>query len=164
MAMVDELLFIKEFRERKAETDLQKSRARLGVAAQSERSAEQVLQAHIEQSLAEELRLYADLCARIVKPRDIANVQQDVADMRTQEMAHQQNLETAQQQHRVAQDDFQMSTRKMREASTAREKFVELARTHHMLVAREAERKEDLELEELASVVREREEWGGEPT
>ena len=163
MAMVDELLFIKEFRERKAETELQKSRARLGVAAQSERQAEQTLQEHIDRAWAEELRLYAELCARIVKPREIADVQQHVAQMRVEEMAHQQRLEQAQEQHKAAQDDFQLSTRKMREASTAREKFVELARTHHMLVAREAERKEDLELEELASVVREREEWGGEP-
>lgn len=162
MAMVDELLFIKKFRERKAETELQKSRVRLGVAAQSERTAEQVLQAHIERAWAEELRLYADLCARIVKPRDIADVQQDVAQMRMEEMTHQQSLAQAQEQHKSAQDDFQLNTRKMREASTAREKFVELARTHHLLVAREAERKEDLELEELASVVREREEWGGE--
>lgn len=164
MAMIDELLFIKEFRERKAETELQKSRARLGFAAQSERSAEAVLQEHIERAWAEELRLYADLCARVVKPREIADVQQDVAQMRMQEATHQQSLEQAQEQHRAAQDDFQLSTRKMREASTAREKFVELARTHHMLAAREAERKEDLELEELASVVREREEWGGEAT
>jgi type III secretion protein O len=164
MAMVDELLFIKTFRERKAETELQKSRARLGHAAQAERSAAQVLQDHVEQAWAEELRLYADLCARVVKLRDIADVQQDVAQMGLQEIAHRQSLEQAQQQHRTAQDDFQLSTRKMRDASTAREKFVELVRNHHMLVAREAERKEDLELEELASVVREREEWGGEQT
>ena len=162
MAMIDELLFIKKFRERKAETELQKSRARLGAAALSEKEAETVLQGHIEQSLAEELRLYADLCVRIVKPRDIADVQGEVAAMKMQEISHQQSLETAQQQHVVAQDDFQLSTRKMRDASTAREKFVELARNHHILVAREAERKEDLELEELASVVREREEWGGD--
>lgn len=162
MAMLDELLFIKEFRERKAETELQKSRMRLGAAEQIEREAEKTLQAYVEQAIAEELRLYADLCVRIVKPRDIADVQGEVAAMRLQEMQHQQALESAEQQHVLAKDDFQLSTRKMRDASTAREKFVELARNHHMLEARESERKEDLELEEVASIVREREEWGGE--
>jgi len=162
MAMLDELLFIKEFRERKAETELQKSRLRLGSAAQAEREAEKTLQTYVEQATAEEIRLYADLCVRIVKPRDIADVQGEVAAMRLQEMQHQQALESAEQQHVMAKDDFQVSTRKMRDASTAREKFVELARTHHMLEARESERIEDLELEEVASIVREREEWGGE--
>ncbi len=161
MAMIDELLFIKEFRERKQETELQKSRARLGSAAQQERQAETTLQNHVAHATHEELRLFADLCARIVKLKDISDVHSEVAAMRQQEMQHQQALEAAQQQHTEAQDDFQHNTRKMREASTAREKFVELARTHHMLEAREAERKEDLELEELASVVREREEWRG---
>jgi hypothetical protein len=162
MAMIDELLFIKEFRERKAETELQTSRSRLGAAAHAEREAEKTLQAYAAQAMAEELRLYADLCVRIVKPRDISDVQGEVAAMRIQELQHQQELEAAEKNHELALDHFQLSTRKMREASTAREKFVELARTHHMLEAREAERKEDLELEELSSVVREREEWGGE--
>jgi hypothetical protein len=39
---------------------------------------------------------------------------------------------------------------------------VELARNFHILETREAERKEELELEEVASIVREREEWSGE--
>jgi type III secretion protein O len=61
-----------------------------------------------------------------------------------------------------ARENFDTSTRKMRDASTAREKFVELARNFHILETREAERKEELELEEVASIVREREEWSGE--
>lgn len=161
MAMVDELLFIKEFRERKAETELQKSRARLATAVQAERQAEQALQDFIAQASAQELRLYQDLCSRVVKLRDIQDVQGEVASMRQREQEHAQALAQRQQQHAQAREGFDTDTRRMREASTAREKFVELARNFHMLAAREAERKEELELEELASVVREREEWGG---
>jgi type III secretion protein O len=162
MAMIDELLFIKEFRERKAETELQKSRARLSAAVQAEQEAKATLERFIEHATAEELRMFADLCSRVVKLRDINDVHSEVAALKYKEQAHQQELEGRQKQHVQARDDFDGSTRKMREASTAREKFVELARNFHWLAAREAERKEELELEELASVVREREEWGGE--
>lgn len=161
MAMVDELLFIKEFRERKAETELQRSRARLSAAVQAERQAQDTLETFVAHASAEELRMYQELCARIVKLRDIQNVHGEVAALRLQEQAHAQALTERQQQHVQAREGFDTDTRKMRDASTAREKFVELARNFRMLAAREAERKEELELEELASVVREREEWGG---
>ncbi len=164
MAMIDELLFIKEFRERKAETELQKSRARLAAAALSEREAEKALQEFVAFAQAEELRLFDDLCRRIVKLRDINEVHTEVAALKHRELSHEQELQARQQQHTQARDVFDVDTRRMRDASTARQKFVELARNFHMLAAREAERKEELELEELASVVREREEWGGERT
>ena len=161
MAMIDELLFIKEFRERKAETELQKSRAQLGSAVQAERQAQDELEQFVAHATAEELRMFNDLCSRIVKLRDINDVHTEIAALKQQEMSHEDELKVRQQQHVQAREHFDTSTRKMREASTAREKFVELARNFHVLAAREAERKEELELEELASVVREREEWGG---
>jgi type III secretion protein O len=162
MKMIDELLFIKEFRERKAETELQKSRVRLSTAAQAERDAEKTLQDFIAHATAEELRLFDDLCSRIVKLRDINEVHTEVAGLKYKEQAHAQALDQRQQQHVQARQDFDQSTRKMRDASTAREKFVELARNFHIMETREAERKEELELEEVASIVREREEWSGE--
>lgn len=162
MKMIDELLFIKEFRERKAETELQKSRVRLSTAAQAERDAEKTLQDFIAHATTEELRLFQDLCSRIVKLRDINDVHTEVAALKQQEMSHAEELKARQQQHVQARENFDTSTRKMRDASTAREKFVELARNFHILETREAERKEELELEEVASIVREREEWSGE--
>ena len=162
MKMIDELLFIKEFRERKAETELQKSRVRLSTAAQAERDAEKTLQDFIAHATAEELRLFDDLCSRIVKLRDINEVHTEVAGLKYKEQAHAQALDQRQQQHVQARQDFDQSTRKMRDASTAREKFVELARNFQIMETREAERKEELELEEVASIVREREEWSGE--
>lgn len=161
MTMINELLFIKEFRERKAETELQTSRARLSSAAHAEREAEQLLETFIAHATQEELRMYEDLCSRVVRPRDITDVHTEVSYLKAQEIGHRQDLESRQQQLEQARVVFNDSTRKMRDASTAREKFGELARTHHTLMAREAERKEELELEELASIVREREEWGG---
>jgi type III secretion protein O len=89
MAMIDELLFIKEFRERKAETELQKSRARLSAAVQAENEAKTALERFIEHSTAEELRLFDDLCRRVVKLRDINDVHTEVAALKYKEQAHQ---------------------------------------------------------------------------
>jgi type III secretion protein O len=162
MTMIDELLFIKEFRERKAETELQKSRLQLRLAVSAEQEAEQTLNDFIEHATQEEFRMFEDLCSRIVNPRDITDVHAEVSALKAQELSHREGLLTRQQQHMQARQVFDVDTRKMRDASTAREKFGELARTHRVSVAREAERKEELELEELASIVREREEWGGD--
>lgn len=162
MTMIDELLFIKKFRERKAETELQKSRMQLSSAVNSELQAEQVLSKFIEHANNEELRMFADLCSRIVSLRDITDVHAEVSSLKTQELGHRDELQARRNQHVQAREIFDVDTRKMREASTAREKFGELARNHRMLIARETERKEELELEELASIVREREEWGSE--
>ena len=163
MDMIDELLFIKKFREHKAETEMQKSRAHLGVAVQAEQDAQQILTDHIAHATAKELRMFTELCTRIVKPRDINDVHSEIAMLKFQEQTHQQELQNRQEQHVKARQVFDVDIRKMREASTAREKFVELAQNFHTMAAREAERKEELELEEVASLLREREEWSVEP-
>ncbi len=158
MAMVDQLLFIKEFREQQAETALQKSRLALADARRQEELAQQELERFIAQAREDELSWYRELCSRVVKLRDIESVQTDVAILRAQEAARAQQRDAAVTHREQAQSSFSQATQHMKEASTARNKFEEMARQHHALVAKEAERKEDLELEELASIVREREE------
>ena len=46
-----------------------------------------------------------------------------------------------------------------KEASRQKSKFVDLSHNHTNELAREAERKEDLELEEVANIKRDREDW-----
>ena len=55
MAMVDQLLFIKEFRERQAETAFQKSRMALAEAHRQEELARQELERFIAQAREDEL-------------------------------------------------------------------------------------------------------------
>ncbi len=159
MPMVDDLLFIKRFRESKAETELQKARAALVLAQQAEREAERVLNEYIEFAIAQERSWYDDLCSRLVKLREITQVQDDVVALKATERAHEESLETRKGERQSAVQHMDVSVQRMRDASTARQKFVELARNFHWLAAREAERKEELELEELASVRRDREDW-----
>ena len=156
MAMIDELLFIKTFRERKAETALQRSRLVLVDAQRQEDTARQTLERFIEQATEDELRWYRELCARLVKQHDIEVVQQDVAIQRAEEQAYLRELEAAAAAHVSAQAAFNQATTVLRDACTSRSKFDELARLHHDTVAREAERVEELELEEVAGIVRER--------
>jgi type III secretion protein O len=157
--MIEDLLFIKTFRERKAETELQKSRATLVLAQVAEKQAQSSLDEYIAYATQQEQQWYEGLYARLVKPRDIMAVHQDVAILRAEERAHEEDLAQAKHKHNQALDHMHQSTVNLREASTARQKFVELARAHHLLAAQEAERKEELELEEVASIRREREDW-----
>jgi type III secretion protein O len=159
MPMVDDLLFIKRFRESKAETELQKSRAALVLAQKAEREAEQALEAYIAHAIAQEKAWYDDLCSRLVKLREIATVQEDVAALKVAERAHREQVDDRRKAHVEAGQQMDRAVQRMRDASTARQKFVELARNFHWLAAREQERKEELELEELASIRREREDW-----
>lgn len=160
MAMIDELLFIKEFREDKAEKELQKARLALQEARLNAQRANEALQTFQQQAEESELAWYRALCSRLVTVRDIANVQEDVAMLRQTELEYQQALHAAEQQHTQAQTLQNQANQQMRDASKAREKFTELARNHHWIVNQEAQRKEELELEEVASIGRKNPEWG----
>jgi putative protein kinase ArgK-like GTPase of G3E family len=160
MAMIDELLFIKKFRENKAEKELQKARLALQAAREAEQRANEALQTFQQQAEEAEMGWYRELCSRLVTVRDIANVQEEVAMLRQSELEYQQAVRAAQQQHTQAQTAQTQANHQLREASKAREKFTELARNHHLIVSQEAERKEELELEEVSGTGRKNQEWG----
>lgn len=160
MSVFKELLAIKEFRQNKAEMAV--SRSRLAVAesnanrdAMDRRLTE--FRTHAEQL---ERDWYKDLCARIVKLADIEDVQLSVSQLRQKERVHEEALEAAEKARQQATEKLHADVEQLNIASRLREKFVELADAHAVEVDREAERKEDLELEEVAGIAREREEWG----
>ena len=162
MAMIDELLFIKQFREKKAEKEFQNARLALAEAKKAEETATQTLNAFQLQAELDELAWYRDLCARVVKPREIADVQEDVAMLRATEQMHANVLQKAEQQHASALAAQVQANLLMREASKAREKFTELASNYHLIEAKEAERKEELELEEVSGNIRKKDDWAVE--
>jgi type III secretion protein O len=161
MAMIDELLFIKSFREQQAETVLMRSRAEFRVAQAAEEQAQKNHSDFLKQAQEDELRWYRELCARLVKVRDIEDVQQAVVGLRLREVALDDERRAKEREREQAQEGVRVANERLKVASSARHKFKELARQHHLEVFRESERKEEMELEELAGVVREREEWGG---
>jgi type III secretion protein O len=154
MAMVDELLFIKKFREQKAEKEMLRARFDLQQAHERQEEAKDSLQVFRVRAHADELRWYGDLCSRLVKPREILAVQEDVAVLRANETQLAIGLEHAQGEQAAAQQRFAGATDQHRLATAAKNKFVELAESFHVAEARERERREELELEEVAGQAR----------
>lgn len=159
MKMLRDLLAIKRFREGQAETMVRQQR-HVWLEAQAERqAAEDLLARLLAEGVLAENRLYEDLCSRLVRLRDIENVQQSVAALRLREQQQQDALEAAQQELDAAQQALDQARLAHKEAARQTSKFIDLASSFAVLDALESERREDLEMEEAASVVREREDW-----
>lgn len=154
MAMVDELLFIKNFREQKAEKDMLRTRLDLQQAHHRQEKAEDTLQVFRVQAQQDEVRWYGELCTRLVKPREILAVHEDVAVLRSNEAHLAVRLEQALAEHEVAQQHYASATDQHRLATMAKNKFIELVQNFHAAEARERERREEMELEEVAGQLR----------
>lgn len=159
MSVFKELLSIKSFREGQAEAAVHVERVALQEAREKREAAEALLTRLIREGLNEEMRLYQDLCERIVKLRDIENVQQDVAALRMREDQQRDHVQAAIADQEQQNSRLENARAAHKEASKQKSKFVDLSSVYAQEIAREAERKEDLELEEATSARRDREEW-----
>ena len=154
--MINQLLRIKTFRERKAETEMLKSKVLLAKAQADETEAERELNDYIIQADQEERRLYQGLCSRVVRLREITQVQEEVICLKLGEQVRQESLVLAQKTHQQALQVFDTAWDGYRKASSARQKFDELLRIETLREGIEFERKEESELEELAGQIRDR--------
>lgn len=84
---------------------------------------------------------------------------QAVAALRQREQQQQDALDAAQRALEEAEQRFDQARVLHKEAARQTSKFIDLASTFASIEALESERREDLEMEEAASVVREREDW-----
>ena len=103
---------------------------------------------------------YRELCTRVVRVRDIENLHASIAGLRRTQQQLDQDLDARLREREQAQKHMKQSSEHHRLASVARSKFTELARIHEVARVLETERREESELEELASASRDREEWG----
>ncbi|GAB1387141.1 hypothetical protein MASR1M59_22890 [Melaminivora sp.] len=161
MSVFRELLAIKSFRENQAEGAVRQQRLALAQAQAASQAAQELLERLLREGVEIEQQLYRDLCARLVRLREIESVQQDVAGLRQREAAQQQQLEQAQAEQQRQDDKLLQARAAHQEASRQKSKFVDLAQNWEQLQQRESERREDLEMEEAASVARDREDWQG---
>lgn len=159
MTVFKELLSIKVFRENKAELAVRRQRHLLAQAQRERDEAQQALERFMAYAVGHERALYADLCSRIVKLRDIEGVQQQVVDLRGREREHEAQLAAAQQQRDAQATKLEQDKAAHAEATRMKEKFVELASNYAQERLRELERKEDAELEEAAETRRDRADW-----
>lgn len=159
MSVLQQLHYIKGFREKKAETDMVKNKWVLAQAKAREESSRHDLQTHKAFALQEELRMYRQLCERVVRLRDITRVQEEVLVMQARTREHLAQVAAAEQAHAQARDVFDASWAHYRAATNAREKFEELLRQQAMQLLKETERREESEMEELAGNLHDRQDF-----
>lgn len=162
MSIFTELLRIAGFRESKAETELARARGILAEAHASQDEARRVLADFLSFSEGRERDLYEDLCRRLVKLREIEEVQWHVLELRNGERRREEALEEARHAVERASEAFAAARELHRLAQRMKEKFVEVARSYDEERLLELQRIEDLEMEEVHRVSQdraEREEW-----
>ncbi|HZY20515.1 MAG TPA: type III secretion protein [Ramlibacter sp.] len=159
MSVFGELLAIKSFRENKAELAVRKQRTVLADATARRDGAQQTLEAFRGFAQQREDDLYADLCTRVVRLREIEDVQLAVVSLRGEERRHEEALAQAQERRRQEAGALETCQVVHAEASRMKQKFMELAQVYADEHLRELERKEDAELEEVAETRRDRADW-----
>ncbi|NMK50031.1 YscO family type III secretion system apparatus protein [Achromobacter sp. Bel] len=159
MSVFDELLAIKRFREGQAEIAVSRQRLRHSQADAQWRDAATALASFRDSAQRRESAMYDDLCSRVVRVRDIEDVLLGVAGLREAERRREQAVEAAAQQLQQESVALAASRQQHQQAVRLTGKFVELASLHLDEHLKTLERKEDQEMEEAASVVRDREDW-----
>lgn len=154
--MFDDMLAIKRFREQQAELALLRQRQRRVMAENVVETARISLERYQDWAQEHEQSLYRELCGRIVRPRDINEVLEQVAEMKTGETRHVSALESAREM--LEQEIVVLGERRGEHAQTVRMtgKFLELAQSYWDEVSQQRNRTEDDELEEVASLLWER--------
>ncbi len=152
MDVLNDLLRIKVFREKKAERILAVARHHLRNAEQLVLSVKTKLRNFRFESARRERELYAELCSRLVLIRDIDSVQIDVQLMKEREEELVAQLRKAEVLRNEASTQEMLAQRQHIDAVRAREKYYEMSQTVMKEQEYENTRQEELETEESAEV------------
>lgn len=158
--MIKDLVRIKEFRERKAEMEVARARLDLAAAIQAVADAKVALQDYRAWSLNHERTLYAELCKKLVKPRDVEWLREDVLLLRGKERELDAAVATADGTRVKAEDGVRLARATHATATRNREKFDEVAKGIAAEATLEAAKREESELEDLYAIRRDKAEWG----
>ena len=150
MSIVKDLLAIKRFRESKAETAVHRQRLVLAAAHREQDEAVRALEEYQAWAQRREATLYRELCSRVVTLRDIEEVQQAVAGFRVEEQSRVEQRELAEERVDTEAVQLDEDVAAHKQAVKMKQKFVELAEVQAAELWQENERREDLELEEVA--------------
>jgi type III secretion protein O len=159
MNVFRDLLRIKKFREDRAELQVLHQRGLAQEAREAREDAEALLTKLLFDGVRIEDQAYQELCQRIVRLRQIEDAQQLVASLRQREALQHDVVRGALDSERLAEQALAEAREGLREATRQKNKFVELSANFELSQLRESERKEELELEEVASLRRDREDW-----
>lgn len=159
MMIFTELLSIKRYREQQAETAMQRERRLLEAARQSHEQAEQAVIEFRQYARQRETQLYGELYREPVRVSAIDYVLASVRAMQEHEATLLEEMHKTQEALDSAQARFTDARDHHKKAVRATEKFIELSQVHLNEAALEGERQEDLEMEEVASMMRDQDEW-----
>ena len=159
MKAFKELLSIKTFRETKAELAVLKQR-RVFLSADEQRDLDaKTLDDFRVYAQAHERALYEDLCRRVVRLRDLEEVQQEVVVLQTGERKREADLTRSEETRTLEQQHLDAAREGHHQASRMKQKFVELVQIYSDEAFKLFERNEDAEMEEIAELRRERIDW-----
>jgi type III secretion protein O len=150
--MFKDLVSIKTFRENKAEIVVGKQRVVLATAEKRRDDRERARDEYRDWATRQERALYKGLCERVVRLRDIEDVQLEIVQFRAEEAKRNKQLTEAEADRDRQARQLDADREGLRLASRMKEKFVELAKVHAEELKQEAERKEEAELEEVAEI------------
>lgn len=159
MTVFKELLAIKRYREQQAEIALQSQRRLLETIQKKHGQAARALLDFQHYAQQKEAALYEDLYRQSVRISAIHYVLASVRAMQEHEATLHDALQTLQDELDDAQNRFSSAQEHHRKASRTTEKFIELAQTHHDIALQQGERQDDMEMEEIASMRRDQDEW-----
>ncbi|MET4580104.1 type III secretion system stalk subunit SctO [Ottowia thiooxydans] len=159
MNVFPELLRIKSFRENQAELRMRRQIDLTRLAHENHETEQKRLADLLREGMEIEARLYNDLCQHVVRLRDIEDVRHAVTGLRQREDRQQDVVTAAGKEEQEAEQALTAARASHKEAHRQKTKFEDLSRDFDLASARDADRLEDLEMEEAASVRRDREDW-----
>ncbi|WP_174999256.1 type III secretion system stalk subunit SctO [Rugamonas aquatica] len=157
--MLEQILRVKRHREEKAEMAVASGRSVLAEAARRSELAGVALTQYQQWSAQRERSMYADLCQRVVAPRELQWLREDVASLRETEREKQELLAKAELQREQAEDDLREARNRLALAVRTRQKFIELVAAEDDLLRHESERGDEIETDDNHVAGRERDNW-----
>jgi type III secretion protein O len=162
MTVLNELLNLKRYREDKAEMAVARCRLLLAEVTKRTQEAHEALVDYQQWSVQHERDMYGAVYGRVVRPRDLEHLREDVVMLRVQERALNEAVTKVEAERAQADSAIRESRQAHERATRTREKFVQLVQAQSEEIRLEVERKEDVELEDLYAVARDRDDWGSD--
>ena len=149
--MINDLLKVKEIREKAAHNEVIKCHLALEEAEQEKKDATHALENYIDWRCKEEQSLYDNILNTNVRQRDLDLLKQKVAALREKDAELEQRVEVAKNGVDNAKQALSEARQAHQHAVQAVEKFEAFSNVLDEAAAKESQRLEDIEMEEFST-------------
>ena len=147
--MLHQLLKIKNIREQAAETEVRKCKNRIEIAKKEVRQKQQEFEEYVDWRGKEEKRLYDNIINTEVHQNDLSHLKKKIALMREKDVTLEQAVAEAEKKVIDEEQALEQAKKVHTKAIQAVEKFAEFTKVQDAEAKKDAERLEDLEMEEF---------------